>query len=159
MWTPTFWSPTFWPPTYWAVEIAAGAEVTLYSDFLAASTFAGDGDTAGTEYCTTFAAVGTTQQVRAYVAGTLVLDSGANMYGSGGAGDTWLTIVRESSTVLRVRAEFIPSGVTLQPVVKYTRLTGLTLTSTVEVRLTGTANAAGQIVAVIGTGDYCAGAA
>jgi hypothetical protein len=132
-----------------------GTEDDLYSDTLVANTFLTNGDKVQAEYeCEIVASATATRRIQAYVAGTNVLDSGTQTFTSGGSALIYVTIIRESSTVLRVMAEFVPSGITLQPVVKYTRITGLTLTSTQIVKITGIATgtgaAANDIVAKLG---------
>ena len=131
----------------------------MYSDTLAASTWLDNGDKVMTEYAVTLAAHATaTRRVRAYVAGTAVVDSGTLTFPSGGTLDVWITAIRESSSVVRVRAELIVAGITLQPIVTYTRITGLTLTNTQIVKITGVAAGAGaapgDITAVIGAGLF-----
>ena len=132
-----------------------GTEDDLYSDTTPANILAVNGDTIEAEYCVTIAAHAlSTDQIRAYFAGTKVLDSGANTFASGGTANIWITLIRESSSVVRVKAELVPSGITLQPVVTYTRITGLTLTGTNILKITGIASgtgaAAGDITAVVG---------
>jgi len=60
--------------------------------------------------------------------------------------------------VVRVSAEFVPSGITLQPVVTYTRITGLTLSGANILKITGIASntnaAAGDITAKLGTVEW-----
>ncbi len=136
-----------------------GTEDDLYSDTLAANVFVDNGDKVLAEYAVTLVASATaTRRVRAYVAGTTVLDSGVLTFASGGTMSAWVTVIRESATVLRVKAELILSGMTLQPIVTYTRITALTLTATQIVKVTGVAAgvgaAAGDITAVIGAGLY-----
>jgi hypothetical protein len=136
-----------------------GTEDDLYSDTLAASLFADNGDKIRVEYSLTFAASATaTRRVQAYLGGTGILDSGALTFASGGAAFLRYTAIRESSSVLRVKAEFLVSGVSLQPIVTYTRITGLTLSAAQIAKVTGIAAGAGaapgDITAVLGAGTY-----
>ena len=159
MWVSQFWTPQFWCPQFWATETGAVVETTIYLDTLAANTFVSNGDGVYAEYCVTLAASASeTRQLKYYVAGTLVFDSGANLYTSGGTADVWVTILRESSSVLRIRVEFDESGLTQQPQAPYTRLTGLTLSNTVELKLTGTTVTSSDIAGALGTVLYEAGA-
>lgn len=130
-------------------------EDDLYSDTLASSVLGTNGDKVQAQYCAVLASSATaTRQLRAYFGGTVILDSGALTFASGGTAEIWITIIRESSAVVRVCAELVPSGITLQPIVTYTRITGLTLTNTQILKITGEAAGAGaatdDIIAKLG---------
>ncbi len=138
-----------------------GTEDDLYSDTLAAGQFAQNGDKIIAEYAVTFAKHSlSTDQVKAYFGGNLILDSGANSYtsGSGGTANVHILVICESATTVRVKATFIPAGITLQPVVTYTRITGLTLSNPQILKLTGIATgtgaASGDITCVLGYVAY-----
>lgn len=121
-------------------------EDDLYSDTLSANVFGTNGDKVYTEEPYTFTLVSSataTRQIRAYVAGTLVADSGALTFSSGGSATLWMSIIRESSSVLRVSTELVVTGITLQSIVTYTRITGLTLSNTQIVKTTGEAAGVG----------------
>lgn len=130
-------------------------EDDLYSDTLPASTLANNGEKVTAQYSLILVSSGTaTRQIKAYFGGTLILDSAAQTFASGGNIEIWITVIRESSTVVRVTAELVPSGITLQPIVTYTRITGLTLTNTQILKITGEAAGVGaatdDIVAKLG---------
>lgn len=132
-----------------------GTEDTLYTGTIAANTFATAGDKLVAEYCCTIVSSATaTRRIRAYVAGTAVLDSGTLTFAAAGTAEIYVTAIWESATVLRVKAEFVPSGITLQPIITYTRITGLTITGTQIVKITGvaagTGAASGDIAAKVG---------
>jgi Collagen triple helix repeat (20 copies) len=134
-------------------------EDDLYSDTLPASILGTNGDKITAEYTVIFASSATaTRQVKAYFGGTSILASGALTLASGGSADVFITIIRESSSVVRVRAEFVVSGITLQPIVTYTRITGLTLTNTQILKITGEAAGVGaatdDVVAKIAFGEW-----
>jgi hypothetical protein len=119
-------------------------EDDLYSDTLPASTFGANGDKVEARYIIALVSSATaTRQVRAYIGGTKVLDSTALTLASGGTAEVKITAIRESSTALRVMAEFIVNGITSQPVITYTNVTGLTLTNTQILKITGEAAGAG----------------
>lgn len=119
-------------------------EDDLYSYTVASSTFSINGDKIEAEYVVVLASSATaTRQLRAYFAGTAVLDSTALTLASGGTAKIRLSLVRETSSVVRVTAEFTVSGIASQPVVTYTRITGLTLSSTNILKITGEAAGAG----------------
>jgi hypothetical protein len=117
---------------------------TLYTDSIPANTFANNGDTIEARYCMTFVSSATaTRDVKISFAAQTIMDTGALTFSSAGTADVWVTIIRESSSVVRVAAEFIPSGITQQPIVTYTRLTGLTVINLAVLALTAAAAGAG----------------
>lgn len=119
-------------------------EDDLYSDTIAAGQLAANGDKIVAQYALAFVSSATaTRRVRAYFGGTSVFDSGALTFGSTGASDVWLTIIRESASVVRCIAEFVATGLTLQPIAIYTRVTGLTLANTQVLKVTGEAAGVG----------------
>ena len=133
-----------------------GTEDDLYTDTTTANILGTNGDSLESDYCILVIGSATaTRRIQAYFGNTAILDSGTLTFASGGNADIWITIIRETSTVVRVKAEFVPSGITLQPVVTYTRITGLTLSGTNILKITGiaasTGAASGDIVAKLGT--------
>lgn len=133
-----------------------GTEDDLYSDVIPINALGSNGDKIEADYCTILVSSATaTRRVQAYFGGTKILDSGTLTFAAAGTADIWIRIIRESSTVVRVRAEFVPSGITLQPVVTYTRITGLTLSGINVLKITGIAAGAGaaasDIVAKLGS--------
>jgi hypothetical protein len=131
-------------------------EDDLYSDTIATDQLGVDGAKLESQYALAYVSSATaTRQTRAYFGGTLVFDSGTLTFGSTGAANLWLTIIRESSSVVRVTAEYAATGLTLQPITQYTRITGLTLSNTNILKITGEAAGVGaatdDIVAKLGS--------
>jgi hypothetical protein len=140
-----------------------GTEDTLYTDTVAASTFSAAGEKLVAEYAVVIVGSATaTRRIQAYFGGSAILDSGSLTFASGGTAEIYITVIRESSTVVRVKAELVPSGITLQPIVTYTRITGLTLSATNILKITGSASgtgaASGDITAKISYGEWKAAA-
>lgn len=139
-------------------------EDDLYSDTCAASTLAANGDKVTGTFQGIFAgAVASTQELRIYFAGTKIYDSGALAIGV--ATNSWMaqvTVIRESSSVVRCSVAISTDFATLFPYSSYTRITGLTLTNTQIIKLTGEAAGAGaandQIVAKLGYVEFKPGA-
>ncbi len=138
-------------------------EDDLYSDTIAASQLANNGEKIQAQYNLTFVTSATaTRQVRAYFGGTLILDTGTLTFGSTGDANIWVTIIRESSTVVRCMVEFTVTGLTLQPISTYTRITGLTLSNTNILKITGEAAGVGaatnDVVAKMASVEWLAAA-
>lgn len=136
-----------------------GTEDTLYTDTVAAGQLATNGDMVRASYSVAYAGHAlSTDQTQAYFGGTKVLDSGAINFATAGNASVRVEVIRETSTVVRVKAEFIPSGISLQPIVTYTRVTGLTLSGTNILKITGIAAstnaAAGDITAKLGKVEF-----
>jgi hypothetical protein len=116
----------------------------LYTHTTVANTFAINGDTI--RGIVPFAIVGhatATRNLKLVVAGTTCYDTGAVTAAANCNGDIEYTIIRESSTVLRVYAKMLAPGLSATVSTTYTRLTGLTLTGTNIVKLTGAAAGVG----------------
>lgn len=135
-------------------------EDDLYSDTLAASTLAADGEKVTANFAGIFSgAAAATQELRAYFGGTKIYDSGALAIGV--ATNNWdmeITVIRESSSVVRCSVGLRTDFGTLFPYSTYTRITGLTLTNTQIIKITGEAAGVGaannQIVAKLGYVEY-----
>jgi hypothetical protein len=129
---------------YTDVGNVSTGEDDLYSDTTAASTFASNGDKIEAIYGGTFAAHGTaTRQVKVYFAGTQIFASGAQTTLSASYWTVRVLLIRVSSTVVRytVHFEFLLNGA--GGFVKTGELTGLTLSNTNILKLTGEAAGAG----------------
>lgn len=135
-------------------------EDDLYSDTLAASVLAADGDKITATYAGIFVgAAASTQELRAYFGGTKIYDSGALAIGAITSNWTMMvTIIRESSSVVRCTVSLSTDFATLFPYSTYTRITGLTLSNTQIIKITGEAAGVGavnnQIVAKLGYGEF-----
>lgn len=139
---------------------ATTVETDLYSDTLTASLLATNGDKVVGEYGGIFVSSGTaTRQLRAYFGGTAIFDSGTLSIGAGS--DAWymqVIVIRESSTVVRCVAIMNTTGATTSAYCTYTRITGLTLTNTQILKITGQAAGVGaatnDIVAKLGSIEW-----
>lgn len=120
------------------------SETDLYSDTTPASTFANNGDVINALYSGVFVSSATaTRQLKAYFGGTAIYDSGAL---SISVADSWqltISIIRESSTVVRCIVDLKVGGVSVTSSPTYTRITGLTLSGTNILKITGTAAGVG----------------
>lgn len=116
-------------------------ETDIFSDTQPASLFATNGDKVEGHYCGVFVGDATsTQRVRAYFGGTLIFDTGA--LGVGITAASWvlnIVCIRVSSSVVRCSAALNTSFATLNSYATYTEVTGLTLTNTQILKVTGTA--------------------
>ena len=137
-------------------------EDTLYTDTLAASQFATNGDMVQATYAGTFDSGTTgTKRLRAYVAGTVVFDTTALTPTAAGSWQLDVTVVRISSTALNVSVTFNATGFSAANIATvaatFTKLTGLTLTNTQIMKVTGqngTTATANRIVASMGEIQY-----
>lgn len=128
----------------------------LYSDTIAASALNTNGDTISAVYHGQFVGSATsTQRLRVYFAGTNIYDSGALAIGA--ATNNWtvrVEIIRESSSVVRCSVSISTDFATVFSYSTYTRITGLTLSNTQILKVTGEAAGVGaandQIVAKLG---------
>lgn len=116
-------------------------ETDLYSDTLAAGQLSANGQKIVAQYGGVFVGDATsTQQLKAYFGGTAIFDSGALGVGVGTTNwDLYLTVIRVSASVVRVSATLNTSFASLSAYAKYTEVTGLTLTNTQILKITGTA--------------------
>lgn len=135
-------------------------EDDLHTNTLAASILGTNGDKVVARYGGVFnGAAAATQELRMYFGGTKIYDSGALAIGV--ATNSWtmdVTVIRESSTVVRCAVSVSTDFGTLFPYSSYTRITGLTLTNTQILKITGEAAGVGaadnQIVAKLSTGEW-----
>ncbi len=133
-----------------------GTEDDLYTDTTPASMFAVNGDKIEARYVVNTVAHATaTRKVKVYFAGTAIYDSTAAATAVADTLDLHVTLIRESSTVVRCIVSEVQSGTIGFTSGKYTRLTGLTLSGTNILKVTGAAAATGaaasDIVAVLGS--------
>ena len=125
---------------YADVGSVSTTETNLFSDTLVANQFASNGSEVLAVYGGTFVSSSSTKQLRAYLGGTLVFDSGVLTVGATDGWELRLAMVRESSTNVRVIASFVSS---LGETAQYTKVTGLTLSATNVLKITGTSAGAG----------------
>lgn len=134
-----------------AGNVALTGDTDLYSDTIAAGQLANNGEKLETEYAGVVNTTGSS--LRVWFAGTKIFDSGSLSVSGAGSFDVWVTIIRESSSVVRtivtVQANGFSSGD-----VAYNRLTGLTLSGTNILKLTspgGTIASDNDVVAKFGS--------
>lgn len=135
-------------------------EDDLYSDTIAAGQLSADGQKITATYQGTFTgAAASTQQLKIYFGGTQIYASGALSIGV--ATNAWtaqVTVIRESSSVVRCSVAISTDFATLFPYSSYTRITGLTLSNTQVLKLTGEAAGVGaannQVVSKLGYVEF-----
>ena len=130
------------------------AETDLYTFTTIANTLAVNGDKIDAEYGLQLTNTGgITKQVRAYFAGTLIFDSGALSISSSTDFCLDVLVVRDSSTSVRCISRPTTTGAATNAYAKVTKITGLTLSSTNIIKITGTVGTgavAGDITAITG---------
>jgi hypothetical protein len=127
-----------------------GAEADIYSDTLPANIFATNGDKVSAMYSGNFVTVGTElTQLKVYLAGTAIWDSTGVAPATGTT--SWkvnVDLIRVSSTVIRYTVSLSTTGATGYVYAKSGELTGLTLSGTNILKITGTSTGVGS-----GAGD------
>lgn len=132
------------------------AETDLYSDTIAASTLATNGDNLEAEYGGVFVSSGTaTREVKIYFGGTVIFDTGTLTLSLSSAWTVYVTIIRVSATVVRYMISFTTEGAALAAYTAVGEVTGLALSNANILKITGQAAGAGaatnDIVAMMGT--------
>jgi len=144
---------------YTTVGNSGTTETDLYSDTIAAAQLSANGDKLEAEYGGTFVSSGTaTRQIKVYFAGTAILDTGALTLSLSSAWVIQATIIRVSSSVVRYMVSLTTEGAALAAYTSAGELTGLTLSGTNILKVTGTAAGAGaassDISALMGTVSF-----
>jgi hypothetical protein len=134
-------------------------EDDLYSDTIPVSTLAVDGDKLSAEYGGVFVSSATaTRQIKIYFGGTAILDTGALTLSLSSAWTVYVTIIRVSSTVVRYMCSLTTEGAALAAYTSVGELTGLTLSNTNILKITGEAAGVGaatnDIVAMMSSVRY-----
>lgn len=134
-------------------------EDDLYSDTTAAGQLATNGDKLEAEYGGTFVSSATaTREIKAYFGGTMIFDTGALSLSLSAAWTAYVSIIRVSSTVIRYMVSFTTEGAALAAYTAVGEVTGLTLSGTNILKITGEAAGVGaatnDIVAMMGTISY-----
>lgn len=134
-------------------------ETDLYSDTIAASQLSVNGDKLEIEYGGVFVSSGTaTREIKIYFGGTAIFDTGALTLSLSSAWTVYVTIIRVSGTVIRYLVSFTTEGAALAAYTAVGEVTGLTLTSTNVLKITGQAAGVGaatnDIVAKMGYVEY-----
>lgn len=127
-----------------------GAEADIYTNTTAANTFAVNGDKLLAEYGGNFVTVGTElTQLKVYFAGTAIWDStGVAPVTGTTSWRVFVDIIRVSSTVVRYSVSLTTTGATGYVYTTVGELTGLTLSGTNILKITGTSTGVGS-----GAGD------
>lgn len=127
---------------YTDVGNSGTSETDLISSTLVADTFFNNGDTVESDYSGIFIPSATaSRRVRAYLGGTLIYDSTALTSSVTASWSLSMKLIREAAGVVRCTVTPAVGVVTMAPT--YTRVTGLTLSSTNILKITGTAAGTG----------------
>lgn len=134
-------------------------EDDLYSDTIPASTLSVNGDKLVAQYSGIFVSSATaTRRLKAYFGGTLIYDSTALSLSVSADWDMSIIVIRESATVVRCSVKVNTTTASSAPYTAYTRITGLTLTNTNILKITGEAAGVGaatnDIVAKLSTVEW-----
>lgn len=127
-----------------------GAETDVYTDTLAASTLGTNGDKIFATYSGNFVTVGTEiTQLKAYFGGTAIWDSTGVAPTTGTTSwRVFIEVIRVSATVVRYSVSLNTSGASGFVYETSGELTGLTLSNTNVIKVTGTSSGVGS-----GAGD------
>lgn len=130
-------------------------ETDLYSDTIAASQLANNGEKLEIEYGGVFVSSGTaTREIKIYFGGTVIFDTGTLTLSLSSAWTVYVEIIRVSATVIRYMASLTTQGAALSAYTAVGEVTGLTLSNTNIMKITGQAAGVGaatnDIVAKLG---------
>lgn len=127
-----------------------GTEDNLISHTTVANTFNANGDSIEQSEHVSFVSSATAaRRLKKYFGGTLIFDSGSLTLTLGGEFTLCTRIIRESSTVVRCDVSVTSTSASTIPYSTYTRITGLTLSSTNILKTTGIASGTGAASADI----------
>ncbi len=134
-------------------------ETDLYSDTTIANTLKVNGDKITAQYGGIFANLLTaTVELRVYFGGTKIYDSGTATLGADVGWNVSTVVQRDTSTTVRCTTILTTTGASSATYAQYTRVTGLTLSSTNILKITGqsagTGNATNDIVAKQGYVEF-----
>lgn len=137
-------------------------ETDLYSYTTPASTLAETGEKLIATYCGTFNDASATAQIKAYFAGTAILDTGAITLSATGAWTVDILIIRTGASTARAMARLTTPTASKEVYSTQTDLTGLTFTNANIIKITGTAGGVdggnNDITAKLGTINWMAAA-
>lgn len=136
------------PMTLFAHHANAGnvttGETDLYSDTIPANRLAANDETLEAEYGGVFVSSGTaTRDVRLYFGGTKFFDSGALTLSLSAAWTIYVSLIRVSATVIRYMVSMTTEGAALAAYTAVGEITGLTLSNTNILKITGQAAGVG----------------
>lgn len=131
------------------------SETDLYTTILAASQLVANGDKLEVEYGGVFVSSATaTRQLKIYFGGSIIFDSGALTLSLSSAWTIYTSVIRVSSSVIRYMISMTTEGAALAAYTAVGELTGLTLSNTQVLKITGQAAGVGaatnDIVAKLG---------
>lgn len=131
-------------------------ETDLYSDTIPANRLAANGERLEVEYGGVFVSSATaTRQIKIYFGGTAFFDTGALTLSLSSAWTAYVTLIRVSSTVVRYMVSLTTEGAALAAYTAVGEITGLTLSNTNVLKITGQAAGVGaasdDIVARLGS--------
>lgn len=119
-------------------------ETDVFTYTTPASTLANNGEKLEAQFAGVFVSSATaTRQLRVYFGGTLIFDSGALTLTLSSAWDICVLIIRTGTTTTRAVTSMTTQGAALSAYTNEVDVTGLTLSSTNILKLTGTAAATG----------------
>ena len=133
------------------------AETDLYSYTTEASLLGANGENLDVVFAGIYVGNAFTKQVKAYFGGTAIFDSGALAVGSNSSWRMQASIIRVSASVVRYSVTLTTPGASTMVYSSVGELTGLTLSATNVLKITGTAGAGGasnDIVAKLGTVNW-----
>lgn len=130
-------------------------EDDLYSYTTIANIFAIDGDKIKSEFGGTFVSSATaTREIKLYFAGSIIFDTGALSLSLSSAWTMYSTLIRVNATTVRYMVSFSTEGAALSSYTSVGELTGLTLSGTNILKITGESAGVGaatnDIVAMLG---------
>lgn len=136
-----------------------GTVDTLYTDTIPAKMLANSGDKIEAEYGGKFVSSGTaSREVQVFFAGTSIFDTGTLTVSLSSSWTCYVLLIRVSATVVRYMVSFSTEGAALAAYTSVGELTGLTLTTTTVLRITGQSNGTGaavnDVVAKLGSVSY-----
>lgn len=134
-------------------------ETTLYTDTIAASQLGANDDKLEATYGGVFVSSATaTREIKIYFGGTVMLDTGALTLSLSSAWTAYVTIIRVSSSVVRYAISFTTEGAALAAYTAVGEITGLTLSNTQILKITGQAAGVGaatsDVLAKLGYVEY-----
>lgn len=119
-------------------------ETDLYSDTIPANIFTANGTSLYATYAGTILGHATaTRQIKIYFGGTVIYDSTAVNFASSSDWKIRVDIIRETSSAVRCSVSMSTTAASAYPGNVYLRVTGLTLSGTNILKITGQAAAAG----------------
>jgi hypothetical protein len=134
------------------------SETDLYSDIIPASTLNTNGDKINASYGLAIINSTSTKQIKVYYSGNVIFDSGVLTTSAAASMSVDVHMIRDSSTSIRYNLCVTTTGMSTASFARAGTVTGLTLSGTTTLKITGTAAGAGaatnDIVAKLGSVEY-----